>query len=294
MFCTKCGAKAIDGDMFCPECGARLKHASPAGAAGQTGRPTGPNGAPTGAAGGFNNNEGFRNDFVPPQPQTGWEPSGKVYQSYSNPADIPVIKVKKAKGKGRKGVAVISLLLLLVVAAMLVFAGMRGYLGETVSGWMTSCKETIGMGDGDDAVSDTDVGITTSSGTTTTATTTTATTTTTTTRPTTTTTTVDAKKLEAEEIRNLLVSCAWETELEGYDATVKFKKDGTATITVKVFLFSKTIDAKYSVNDKCHAVIQAEYDGQLLGISGMISKVSDTKLVVERDKNMGKVTLTAA
>lgn len=273
MFCTKCGAKAIDGDMFCPECGARLKHVAAAG-----------------AAGGHNNNEGFRNDYTPPQSQQSWEPSEKVYESYSQPVETP----KKTAKKSKKMVGVISMLLLLVVAAMLVFAGMRGYLGETVSGWMTSCMDTIGAGENDDAVSDTDAEITTSSGTTTTATTTTATTTTTTTRPTTTTTTVDAKKLEAEEIRNLLVSCAWETELEGYDATVKFKKDGTATITVKVFLFSKTIDAKYSVNDKCHAVIQAEYDGQLLGISGMISKVSDTKLVVDRDKNMGKVTLTAA
>ena len=274
MFCTKCGAKAIDGDMFCPECGARLKHVAAAG-----------------AAGGHYNNEGFRNDFTPPKPQTGWEPSEKVCESYSK----PVGKSEKSAKKGKKMVWVISVLLLLVVAAMLVFAGMRGYLGETVNGWMTSCKDSVGMGEKDDVTSDSDADITTSSGTTTTATTTTATTTTTTTtRPTTTTTTVDAKKLEAEEIRNLLVSCAWETELEGYDATVKFKKDGTATITVKVFLFSKTIDAKYSVNDKCHAVIQAEYDGQLLGISGMISKVSDTKLVVDRDKNMGKVTLTAA
>jgi len=104
---------------------------------------------------------------------------------------------------------------------------------------------------------------------------------------------VDAKKLEAEEIRALLVSRTWKTELEGYGATVKFNKDGTASITVKVLLFKKTIEAKYSVNDKCHAVIQADYEGQTLGISGQITRISDTKLVVERDKNMGKVTLTA-
>ena len=105
---------------------------------------------------------------------------------------------------------------------------------------------------------------------------------------------MNAKKQEAEEIRSLLVSRTWKTQLEGYNATVKFNKDGTAVITVKVFLFSKSIEAEYSVSDKCHAVIQAEYEGQLLGISGDISKISDTRLVVERDRNLGKVTLEAA
>lgn len=275
MFCTKCGAQAIDGDMFCPGCGAKLKHAAAAG-----------------AAGGYGQTAGQQAGYTAPQPQS-WEPSGKVYESYSKPVKMPKKKKNAPAKKGRAGVGIIAALLLLVAAAMLVFAGMRGYLGETVSGLFASCGETGQQGEIALPVSGADAEITTTSGTTTTTTTTTATTTTTTTRPTTTTTTVDAKKLEAEEIRSLLVSRTWETELEGYKATVKFKKDGTATITVKVFLFSKSIDAQYSVNDKCHAVIQAEYEGQMLGISGDISKVSDTKLVVDRDRNMGKVTLKA-
>ncbi len=269
MFCTKCGAQALNGDMFCPECGAKLKHTAASGSDGSTNQYAG---------------------YSAPQPQS-WEPSGRVYESYSKPVKTPK---NKADRKRNRSVGVIAALLLLVVAAMLIFAGMRGYLGENIGSLFASCGKNGEQVETMLPVSQTDADKETTETASTTETTVTTTTTTTTTKPTTTTTTVDAKKLEAEEIRNLLVSRTWKTQLEGYDATVKFNKDGTATITVKIFLFNKSFDAKYSVNDKCHAVIQAEYEGQVLGISGDISKVSNTKLVVERDKNMGKVTLNAA
>ena len=40
-------------------------------------------------------------------------------------------------------------------------------------------------------------------------------------------------------------------------------------------------------------LVFSDSHGSTYGISGNISKSSDTKLVVDRDKNMGKVTLTA-
>ena len=285
MFCSSCGAQAHDGDLFCPECGKKLKHA--AGGAASSG----------GSSSAYAANSPAGDPFAPTT-------------AYS--------KSEKKPRKVNKGAAVIAVLLMLVVLAMLIFAGMRGYFGDLtgcfgddslpaavdfVSGSDSSSgssdfalPEDVEEADPTDADSTTASTAPTSSATATTMTTTTTTTTatTTTTKKPTTTTTVNAKKKEAEEIRKLLVSKIWTTEIEGYKATVKFKADGTATITVKVLFITQTIDAQYSVNDKCHAVILGEYGGNTYGISGTISKSSDTKLVVDRDNNMGKVTLTAA
>jgi|GEM_PF-1568926 len=265
MFCTKCGARAMDNDRFCPQCGAQLKHAVQTEAAGA--------------------NQAGSSGAQPSQ-------EGKVYytQGYTTVIEKPGAKKKeKSRTKGFRGMGLIIALLIVVVLGMLGFIGCRGYLDGELP---ISCggDETPVILDN---VSGSDHTVSSTAETTTTTAATTTTTTTTTQKPTTT-TTVDAKKQEAEEIRNLLISRKWKTELEGYTATVEFNADGTASITVKVLFISKTIDAKYSISDKCHAVIQAEYDGQLLGISGEISKVSNTKIVVERDKNMGTVTLTAA
>jgi len=273
MFCTSCGAKAQDGDMFCPECGAKLKHA--AGAAASAGAPN------------YN--------------------AGNPFAQASAPAE--------KKARKNKGAGLIVALLLVVALAMLFFAACRGYLGEEIAAMTCGGSDSqsgipvSGEAEPDsslsgdeiipavvspvDADEDAEVTTATTTATTTTTSTTTTTTTTTTTKPTTTTTTANAKKQEAEEIRKLLVSKTWTTELEGYNATIKFKKDGTATITVKVFLFSQSIDAQYSVNDDCHAVIMGEYGGNTYGISGIISKISNKELLVERDKNMGQVTLNA-
>lgn len=281
MFCTNCGTQAHDGDLFCPGCGSRLKHAAPTASAGQQ-------------------------HTYSSEPQS--RPASQYAQPQSRPGNPFVQEEPKknraaAKTKGSRSMGVIVAMLILVVTAMLLFVGARGYMGDDLSDMLSSCgscsenEPSVENEDsffGADTASDTDADVTSAADVVTTTTTTATTTTTTTTAPTTTTTTVDPLKEEAEEIRELLVSRKWQTELEGYKATVTFKKNGTATITVKVLFISKSIDAKYSVNDKCHAVIQADYEGQTLGISGQISKVSDTKLVVERDKNMGKVTLTAA
>lgn len=270
MFCTSCGAQAHDSDLFCPGCGQKLKHAAAGAASGGAAYAAGDPFAPT--------------------------------TSY--------VTIEKPRRKN-KGAGVIAALLIVVVLAMLVFAGSRGYLGDKLTGLSCagcSAEDILPVGgsadpadDGADvqeipAVSGSDASeeTTTTTAEAATTTTTTATTTTTTTKPTTTTTTENAKKKEAEEIRKLLVAKTWTTEIEGYKATIKFKSDGTATITVKVLFMSKTIDAQYSVNDQCHAVILGEYNGSAYGISGTISKSSDTKLVVERDKNMGTVTLTEA
>lgn len=258
MFCTSCGAQAHDGDFFCPECGKKLKHSSGAGTA--SAQPAG-------------------NPFA--QTTT-------IYNSYSKP-----------EKKKNKGAVVIVILMIAVVLAMLFFAGSRGYFGNLTDSCAGCSVEDIIPISGD-ALSDSDVPadsefITPGSGANEAAITSTATATetTTTVTTTTTTTTVDAKKKEAEEIRKLLISKEWTTEIEGYKANIKFRADGTATITIKVLFITQTIDAQYSVNDKCHAVIMGEYGGNTYGISGEISKASNTKLVVERDKNMGKVTLTA-
>ncbi len=262
MFCTHCGAQAQDTDMFCPGCGAKLKHSAAA--------------ATSAASAGTTAGNPFNEAYY----QAG--------QSKPN-------KKKKANA----GAGIIVILMFAVILAMLLFAASRGYLGDSLAGLFSGCvaEDTVPVsGDTEpEPEQDTDLLPLVSDGDAETETTTAATTTTTTTtteKPTTT-TTVNVKKQQAEEIRKLLVAKEWTTELEGYKATIKFKNDGTATITIKVLFITQTIDAKYSVNDECHAVIIGEYNGSTYGISGNISKSSDTKLVVDRDKNMGKVTLTA-
>ena len=288
MFCTNCGVQAHDGDMFCPGCGTRLKHASQANQ--QAGQQQYSNSSDRPA-------QGYTYDPNPAPRPAGYP---------GNPFAQEEPKKNKSGAKGRRSMGVIVAMLILVVLAMMLFVGARGYMGDDLSNMMSSCSgcsETAVPPAADDDTDGDDesifgnisaADITSAADVATTTTTTATTTTTTTTVPTTTTTTVDALKQEAEEIREMLVSRKWQTELEGYKATVTFNKNGTAAITVKVLFISKTINAKYSVNDKCHAVIQADYEGQTLGISGQISKVSSTKLLVERDKNMGEVTLTAA
>lgn len=262
MFCTNCGAQAQDTDMFCPGCGARLKHSAAAAGSSAAGATVG-------------------NPFNEAYYQTGQSKPEK-------------------KKKANAGAGVIVVLMFAVILAMLLFAASRGYLGDSLAGLFSGCfvEDTVPVNGETDTelepeqdtdslpvVSDGDAEAVTTTATTTT--------TTTTTEKPTTTTTVNVKKQQAEEIRKLLVAKEWTTELEGYKATIKFKNDGTATISIKVLFMTQTINAQYSVNDECHAVIIGEYGGNTYGISGIISKSSDTKLIVDRDKNMGKVTLTA-
>ena len=274
MFCSNCGAKAFEGDQFCPQCGSKLKYAAQQSAQTDT--------------------TAQQAQYRPAEPASSSAANSQPY--VGNPF---AQKNERASGaKKFRSLGTIIALLIVVVAAMLLFMGARGYVGDDMGDILSSCgscgEQTEPVEVGGAPASESDILPVISDADITTAVQPPTTTTTTTTEAPTTTTTVDAKKLEAEEIRELLVSRKWETELEGYKATVTFKKDGTAAITVKILFISKTIEAKYSVNDKCHAVIQANYEGQTRGISGQISKVSDTKLVVDRDKNMGKVYLTAA
>ena len=82
--------------------------------------------------------------------------------------------------------------------------------------------------------------------------------------------------------------------MEGYDATITFKADGTAVIKVKVLFTTVKVDAEYVVTDDCKAVIRGEYGDMQLGISGTISAPSDSKLVVDRGSGKEKVVLKAA
>jgi len=222
--------------------------------------------------------------------------------------ELPTAMSQKAKRENAKkrGVLIAAVLLAAMVLCGSAWLGLRG--ADSISG--TACalcpSEQTAVQPSSPAVSSTDDAVqeedTTESTTTTTATTTTTTaTTTTTTKKTTaatTTTTQNAKKAEAERIRKLLVSKKWKTTVEGYDANVEFKSNGTAVITVKIgvgFLsITEKVNAEYAIDDNCHAVIHAKYNNMNLGISGMISSSSNDKVVINRDANQGKVTLTAA
>lgn len=260
MFCTNCGAQALGTDRFCPNCGALLKNArhAPESAAA---RP-----APTAAP---------------------------VYDAAS-----AVYGDKKQKQKKKMGAApkVIIVFILLTVLLLLGFAAQRGYFGDLSAIRFGGCAP-VSASDGVSLVqnpSASDVEGATASQ----ATTSTQIPTYHSTESPVTTTTVNQAAKDAAEIREMLVSRKWKTNLEGYDATITFRKDGTATITVKIgFLFitkEESIEAEYSVSDRSHAVIVANYGGTDYGISGYMKKASDTELVVERDKNMGTVTLKAA
>ena len=226
---------------------------------------------------------------------------------------------KHARRSGSWLRAAIMTLLLLVVGAIIVYIGLSGMgriapdsadkLMLSACGGGTEPQGVIITST--DLVSSTDA-VTTAATTadtlttaqtandvfaTTTVSATTASTTTTTARTTRTTAATSAKKAEAERIRGLLTAKTWTTTIDGYDATIKFSKDGTAKITVKVkeafFTVTEEVDATYVVTDDCKAVIEATYNGMELGISGAITAKSDTELVVERDGGKGTVVLKA-
>ena len=129
-------------------------------------------------------------------------------------------------------------------------------------------------------------------------TTTTAETTTTTEATTTTTTTTTAAGAEAAELRRLLTSKKWSTNIEGYDADVQFKNDGTAVITAKIKVLGMTvkkdITAKYSLTDDCVMTFGAEYGGTNYGVKGVLVRNSDDELTLVRANNAGTISLKAA
>lgn len=183
---------------------------------------------------------------------------------------------------------IITLLLLVAAGSIIAFVVARGYIENYL-------RELLPNGQ---TVSEAHVAASGADATTGTTATTDAIGTTTTSTTRTTATTENQKKREAEMIREMLLSAKWKTTIEGYEAIVTFQKGGAAVITVKVkigfFTVNKSIDAEYSVSDKCHAYIVGEYDGNSYGISGYIERVSDSELIIERDKNLGKVTLKKA
>lgn len=122
--------------------------------------------------------------------------------------------------------------------------------------------------------------------------------TTTTTEATTTTTTTTAAGAEAAELRKLLTSKKWSTSIEGYDADVQFKNDGTAVITAKIKVLGMTvkkdINAKYSLTDDCIMTFGAEYGGTNYGVKGVLVRNSDDDLTLVRANNAGTISLKAA
>ena len=114
---------------------------------------------------------------------------------------------------------------------------------------------------------------------------------------TTTTTTTEDPGAEAAALRSLLTSKTWATNIEGYDAEVKFKNDGTAVITAKIKVLGMTVkkdlDAKYSLTDDCIMTFGAEYGGKNYGVKGALVRNSDSELTLVRANNAGTISLKA-
>ena len=282
MYCTGCGAKIESGERFCLQCG---KQVTVSGDAANS-----------------------QSAYMPFKKKS--EPNAPIVINNTY-ADITSKRqsadADKHKRAGKKGAAVVLVSLL---AGLLLCGGTYLYLGgDNENNSLSACAMCADAEDVSVTLpSDTDVQtqeITTTTAQTETTTTTTTTTTIVTTKPTTTkpsttkptTTTQNAKKKEAERIRSLLVKNKWKTSIEGYDAEITFKENGKAVVTVKFKLgflsMSETVNATYSVDDKCHAVIKAKYNNMDLGVSGYVTAKSDKKLVLERDGNQGTLTLTA-
>ncbi len=305
MFCTKCGAQIFDNENFCSKCGSPVKGRQPAAQ---------------------ESNSYFeeaerrsQNDIDAPlviniTPEKAAEMFRKNSSAPESAAKSPK-KPKKVKNKGALGVVAVLLLLIVLLTGVGIASNC---LNATTPQEIIDAIADAGEND-DDSTADVSVSeestttasaettstaeTTTATTTTTTTTTVTTTTTTTTAKPTTTTTTARTSSeqavqaQQARDIVKLLVSKKWKTTVSGYDAVITFYKDGTALIEadVKIGFFTVTqkVEATYEVSSRCFAVIKGEYNGMQLGISGIISKISDDELLVDRGGDLGTITLKA-
>lgn len=282
LFCEKCDARIGEHDAFCPVCGEPVPGRAPQQNA-QAAQPEQPE---------YREQAQYR---APYQGENAYRPQSEpqAYEyTYENESAPSKPAKKRASGKAW-GIVIVALLvgLLLCGGAYILLDGGSGARSCAACRPQEDSTAVLPqeLSSGTDAVVSEADEVTT---------TTTAEEVTTTQKPTTTTTTENATKKEAERIRKLLVSKKWKTTLEGYEGTVTFKDDNTAQISVKIgigFLaITEKVDAQYVVDDNCHAVIVAQYKDMNLGISGMVSSSRDDKIVIDRDKNQGKITLTAA
>ncbi|MCR5507495.1 MAG: zinc ribbon domain-containing protein [Lachnospiraceae bacterium] len=93
MFCNNCGCELKDGAEFCPKCGTKQ-------GAGSTGPAT-----------------EIRRDPAPETDQNAWQGSGYGY----DPAPVPDDDKKKTKKKGKGGKVILALLMVLLIAASVIF-----------------------------------------------------------------------------------------------------------------------------------------------------------------------------
>lgn len=250
MYCTKCGTKLLDGDAFCERCGA------PAKSAAQAQQPEhNPQPQPT------------------PQPEPKPQPQPDLQHQ---PAAEPVMReTAKKSGAGRAAKVVISVVLI-VCAAVLAWAGVMKAMGTDPIDYAMSLFGGKPGGEavlvsGSDTVSESD------------------------TvqeeepeeeyRPT-------AQKLEqqrlleqARRIRSLLKSKVWHGELMGYDASIRFKADGSAKITAKYLFFEQSFDAQYELGDDCTFIIRFSYDGKSYKITGSAQSPSDDVILLKTADN---------
>lgn len=298
MFCTKCGAQIQENEKFCPRCGNLVKHHDAESAVTKAARDA---------------------QYDPDAPLVINITQDKVDEMMRRSSQSANNATSNSKKSRNNQGAVWVLAALGVLLVLLVGVGILSnhYNATTPSEIVNAISGQLGN-DADNehgtAASESDAAVeanasepaasteatTTTTATTTTATTTTVTTTTTTTATTTVRTSSQQEMLakQAREIAQLLVNNKWKTTVSGYDAVITFKSDGTALIEVDVkvgfFTVTQKVNATYSLSSECFAVIKGEYNGMNLGISGTITKISNTELLLDRGCDLGTITLKAA
>jgi len=273
MFCTGCGAQIFDGEKFCSKCGRPVKAAEE---------------KPPKKDNSYDRFEPIVVNITPDMMQSG--------------SSAPSGETKPLKKKSKLKVVIISLLIVLVllvgvgvISNMLdattpqeiINALIKENEGESSEGGVSSSDEALPE---DEAQITAEEEITTTTTSTTTSTTTTTTTVSTTSKE-------QLLAQQSKEIQKLLVSKKWTTELEGYQADITFKNDGTALVEVDLKIgfisMKQKVDATYEISPRCFAIIRGSYNGMNLGISGTITKISDKELLLDRGGDLGTLTLKA-